>query len=49
MKKVGSRFISSTTSTKSARTIAESMTKTVNSKIIQVNTQLGEKLKAKDI
>ena len=49
MKKVGSRFISSTTSTKSTWTVAETMPKAVDSKIIQFNTQLGKKLKTKNI
>ena len=49
MEKVRSGFISSTTSTKSTWTVAETMPKAVDSKIIQVNTQLGKKLKTKNI
>ena len=49
MEKVRSRFISSTTSTESTWTFAETMPKAMDSKIIQVNTQLGKKLKTKNI
>ena len=49
MEKVRSGFISSTTSTKSTWTVAETMPKAVDSKIIQFNTQLGKKLKTKNI
>ena len=49
MEKVRSRFISSTTSTESTWTVAETMPKTMDSKIIQINTQLGKKLKTKNI
>ena len=49
MKKMRSRFVSSTTSTDSTRTVAETMSKAMDSKIIQVNTKLGKKLKTKHI
>ena len=41
MKKMRSRFISSTTSTESTRTVSEPMPKAMDSEIIQINTKLG--------
>ncbi len=49
MKKVRSRFILCTTNAYWTTTVGETMAKTMNSQIIQINTKLSKKLKTTNI
>ena len=49
MKKVGSRLILCTTDAYWSTTVGETMAKTMNSRIIQINTKLSKKLKTTNI
>ena len=49
MKEVRGRFVTSATCTEWTRTVGETVSKTMDSEIIQINTQLSKELNATNI